>query len=387
MLTEHIVIIGGGVSGLFTFCKLVDIKIDQDNLLPIQVTIIEKNECLGEGLAYKLDYDSHLLNTAAGLFSSMEDENFCLNNQPSFLKWIRQNIDTWASYYPNLNIEEINKNAYLPRGLVGIYLRNVVDFYFNHAIKYGVITTILHQEVVDLTRVNNEKWEVRLKDNKAISCDFAILALGGFFKDPFERLKKYKNYHSTTQSFKNKEKQLLKEESIGIIGTKLSAIDICNILMEFGYNGKIYMASRSGFLPSVKNVHYLYKPKILTMNCIRNLTGNFVKKLKLNDFINLLKSEIEFSSGKPINWNKIFSKKSFKLSWLKWQTALAEKENVLWSSVLASVDDVVIASWNLLSEKDRNLFKKDFAFFWDLYRFSMPLDIAYKLKNLIEQKK
>src|SRR3990167_6290669 len=165
---NRVCIIGGGASGVFTLCNLIDLKMEQDNLSPLHITLIEKNNQLGEGLAYRSDYASNLLNTAAGLLSEMDEhQQFCLKNQPSFLKWVRENESAWRPHCPTIKISDITKNAYLPRLLVGIYLRHLLHFYRQIAPKYQVDIQIMSGEVTDLCRQNPFEWLVTLADKRA----------------------------------------------------------------------------------------------------------------------------------------------------------------------------------------------------------------------------
>src|SRR3989338_6095594 len=346
---HHVGIIGGGASGIFTLCSLLDLKIEEDNLLPLQITLIEKNNMLGEGMAYRGDYTSNLLNTAAGLFSGMNDDrDFPLKNQPSFLKWLRENHAIWRQHCPTLSPSDITKNAYLPRCLVGVYLRSITDFYSKIAHQYNTTIHFIQDEVEDIEADLDwqNAWPTQTHLAKILRC-----------------------------------------KTVGIMGTKLSALDTVGILTSHHYTGKIIMASRSGFLPSVKNMHHAYQPFLLTADTLMHLVKTSSGKLKLNDVINLVKAEMEYASHTAIDWDKLFSKKIFSLKWFQWQIKMAEDNSTLWNSVLASAREFFILSWHWLGRGGKIIFKKQYVFLWETYRFSMPLSTAYELMQLVKSER
>ncbi|EKD78145.1 MAG: hypothetical protein ACD_42C00026G0001, partial [uncultured bacterium] len=171
------------------------------------------------------------------------------------------------------------------------------------------------------------------------------------------------------------------------MGTKLSALDTVGILTSHHYTGKIIMASRSGFLPSVKNMHHAYQPFLLTADTLMHLVKTSSGKLKLNDVINLVKAEMEYASHTAIDWDKLFSKKIFSLKWFQWQIKMAEDNSTLWNSVLASASEFFILAWHWLDRDEKIIFKNQYAFMWETYRFSMPLSTAYELMQLVKSER
>jgi uncharacterized NAD(P)/FAD-binding protein YdhS len=384
---NHVGIIGGGASGVFTVCNLIDRKIETDDLSPLHITLIEKKGVLGEGMAYRSDNNINLLNTAAGLFSEMDDNHdFCLKNQPSFLKWVRENHAAWASYCPEIKINDITKNSYLPRCLVGIYLRHILRFYTTISGKYNVVVDFVYDEAEDILEDNELNLCVVLSSKRTISFSHLVLALGGFLRKSFFEFNYLNNYIDNPWPNSDQLKKILKSKVVGIMGTKLSALDAVAILKSHDYRGKIIMASRSGFLPSVKNRHHVYKPLFLTIDTLKHLVQGSSGKIRLNDLMNLIRAEIEYASKKKIAWEKVLSIKKFSMSWFLWQIKMAKDETTLWQSVFAASGDFFVMAWRLLNDNDKTTFKNNFSFIWETYRFSMPLSIANQITDLIKNK-
>ena len=71
---RHIIVVGGGASGVLLACHLLR---DANNA--ISVTLIEKRQAIGRGMAYSTAQPGHLLNVRAANMSAFADDplHFC----------------------------------------------------------------------------------------------------------------------------------------------------------------------------------------------------------------------------------------------------------------------------------------------------------------------
>lgn len=262
-------------------------------------------------------------------------------------------------------------------------MRHVLRFYTDIARKYNTTIHFMLDEAQDIVFNEEDGWKTILSYQKVLSFSHVILAVGGFLKNNFQHLQHEDNYLDNPWPNKKALEKILSCKTVGIIGTKLGALDAVGILKSHHYAGKIVMASRSGFLPSVKNVHHAYQPILLTKDTLSHLNRN--RKVTLNDVINLVKTEIEYAAQQKIAWQKIEAKKQFLMSWLYWQINMAKNPTVLWQSVLAAASDFFITAWHYLNHTDKLFFMKHYSWIWETYRFSMPLCTANEIVNLIQQ--
>jgi uncharacterized NAD(P)/FAD-binding protein YdhS len=79
---KHIIIVGGGASGVLLACHLF--RNDDDD---IRVTLIEKRPVVGRGMAYSTAQPRHLLNVRATNMSAFADDPL------HFCRWLAENDD------------------------------------------------------------------------------------------------------------------------------------------------------------------------------------------------------------------------------------------------------------------------------------------------------
>ena len=77
---KHIIIVGGGASGVLLACHLL-----RDDDEAIRVTLIEKRPTIGRGMAYSTAQPGHLLNVRATNMSAFADDPL------HFCRWLAEN--------------------------------------------------------------------------------------------------------------------------------------------------------------------------------------------------------------------------------------------------------------------------------------------------------
>jgi uncharacterized NAD(P)/FAD-binding protein YdhS len=77
---KHIIIVGGGASGVLLACHLL-----RDDDEAIRVTLIEKRPTIGRGMAYSAAQPGHLLNVRATNMSAFADDPL------HFCRWLAEN--------------------------------------------------------------------------------------------------------------------------------------------------------------------------------------------------------------------------------------------------------------------------------------------------------
>ena len=104
----HVVIIGGGASGVLLACHLL-----RDRASDISVTLIEKRPRVGYGTAYSTDHPDHLLNVRAANMSAFADD------PGHFTRWLKDSGTT-------LDGREPNSFSFAPRHLYGRYINSLI---------------------------------------------------------------------------------------------------------------------------------------------------------------------------------------------------------------------------------------------------------------------
>ncbi|WP_443971010.1 FAD/NAD(P)-binding protein [Sphingobium sp. CR28] len=219
-LIEHVVIIGGGFSGTLQAINLLRHG-------EARVTLIERASAPGRGLAYGAAHPGHLLNVPASGMSAFPDDPY------HFVRWLQQRgIDNAAT-------------TFAPRLTYGTY---VGDLLANALRGYPDRFVLLHDEAQDVTQHGNGA-RVHLR-SKVIDADVAVLAIGNlapalpakmhglaegrYVPDP---------WHSAALD------GLGPEDTVLILGTGLTMVDVALSLSARPFSGKVVALSRRGLVP------------------------------------------------------------------------------------------------------------------------------------------
>ena len=231
---KHIAIVGGGFSGVMTAVNLARLSTH-----PLQVTVINDRRPAGRGVAYSTRRPQHLLNVAARNMSAFRDD------PDHFLRWLRtrSEFDT----LPEIELRE----RFIPRMVYGDYLRSIMHHHLQSADGMTPVRTeFVAGEVLDIESAGDMAL-LRLADSTTLEADRVVLATGNeppaalpgsealaghpaWMGDPWQPL----------------EQRLPREgESIVVLGTGLTTVDVIISLRAQGWMGSIHAISRHGWFP------------------------------------------------------------------------------------------------------------------------------------------
>jgi uncharacterized NAD(P)/FAD-binding protein YdhS len=214
---ERIAIVGSGFSGIMTAVNLARLS-----TRPLQLTVINSRRPAGRGVAYSTRRPEHLLNVAARNMSAFRDE------PDHFLRWLRTRSE--FDSMPEIELRE----RFIPRMVYGDYLRSIMHHHLQSGDGRTPVTT-----------------DVRLADGTGVEADRVVLATGNeppadlpgsealaghpaWMADPWQPL----------------EKRLPGQgETIVILGTGLTTVDVIISLRALGWMDSIHAISRHGWFP------------------------------------------------------------------------------------------------------------------------------------------
>jgi uncharacterized NAD(P)/FAD-binding protein YdhS len=206
---------------------------------PLQVTVINDRRPAGRGVAYSTRRPQHLLNVAARNMSAFRDD------PDHFLRWLRtrSEFDT----LPEIELRE----RFIPRMVYGDYLRSIMHHHLQSADGMSPVRTeFVSGEVLDIESAGDMAL-LRLADSTTLEADRVVLATGNeapaalpgsealaghpaWMGDPWQPL----------------EQRLPGEgESIVVLGTGLTTVDVIISLRAQGWMGSIHAISRHGWFP------------------------------------------------------------------------------------------------------------------------------------------
>jgi uncharacterized NAD(P)/FAD-binding protein YdhS len=222
-MIRHVAIIGAGFSGTLQAINLL--RHDGP-----RATLIERAPVAGEGLAYGAAYPGHVLNVRASNMSALPDD------PDHFVRWLAANGEGDASA------------TFVQRVTYGAYLRGLLD----QALKTsGDRLTLVRGDVSDVEK-KGRGARVTLTDGQTVDADTAVLAVGNLpphdppgFADAGLSEARYKSDpwdRSVPRGLKD-------DDTVLLIGTGLTMIDIALLLDSSGFKGRVVALSRRGLVP------------------------------------------------------------------------------------------------------------------------------------------
>jgi uncharacterized NAD(P)/FAD-binding protein YdhS len=227
---HSVVIIGGGFAGAVTAIKLLD-----QAAVPLSITIIERREELGRGVAYSTTDPVHLVNGPADIFSLYPDDMQHLS------RWLAANGPE-NGWQPPDNIGASSP----PRYLYGTYVRSEIQ----RAVSQARFGSTLHHVRASAASLVSAPHRIRVTttDGGVIEADEAVLALGVFQPRPAAReaaVARHPLFSANPWDGVALDR-LTASREILIVGASLSMVDAIASLEARGYRGRYRVISRRG---------------------------------------------------------------------------------------------------------------------------------------------
>jgi uncharacterized NAD(P)/FAD-binding protein YdhS len=364
-----IAIVGGGPSAI-SLCKQLCDGHDLHNLTDeLEIIIFEKGKKIGAGLPYSFVDDAYILNLPKDIMEPV------YNDTGHFSAWLLTQSDYSAG------------TLYPPRYFFGRYLEHLAKIIQEEVAHKGIkITYHTEDEVSDVREMQEGSiYEITARSGKYIA-NHIVFATGHMLSSNYLQLKGIKGYEHNPWDA-SLYARLNPDANVGIIGSRLTAIDAALKLKQINHRGKIYMISRMGMLPAVLTREIrTYPLRYLTLKNFSDLTQSGLTKLKLTDLVTLFWREISEAEGVEFNDDTIIksSEEITALNWLTSEINRAEKNDSKWQQVLFAFYAVIPYVWSQLSFSDQQHFLKKYYGLFITYLAAFPLDNAYKILNMLK---
>ncbi|MEQ1921970.1 MAG: FAD/NAD(P)-binding protein [Pyrinomonadaceae bacterium] len=314
---KKITIIGGGASGTLLAVNLLRNAGDGE----LEINLVERRTKIGRGVAFGTEKDSHLLNVPAGRMGAFPDDI------EHFHKWLTKKGHTFDSH------------DFVPRKIFGEYLREVfTDAAENRA--EHITLNLIDDEAVDMS-VNNDSGEVILRSGEIIQADRIVLAFGNFmpphpsvadlsftgsemyFQDPWNS----RLYETITDN-----------NSLFVVGTGLSMVDVALHFHRHGHKGKIYAISTRGLLPAPHELGHTYPA----------FADELKPMTRITDLLKAVRRHIK----------------------------AAESDGSNWRAVIDSLRPATQELWMNLPPAEKRYFKQHLSRYWNVARHRMPAEVS-----------
>ena len=226
--SARVVVVGAGFSGLLTALHLLAQERGP------QVSLIERGDGFGLGVAYGACGAEHLLNVRAGNMSAFPDR------PDHFIDWLRSDAGR----------PDARGDAFVSRRTYGRYLQQLLREAASTERTAGRLDLIA-DEATDLRRLSDGRFEVELGMGRTIEADAVVLAPGApppsrpivdgdglqsprYIADPWSKgaLDAVEPHHR-----------------VMLLGAGLTMVDLVCALTDAGHQGPLLALSRHGLLP------------------------------------------------------------------------------------------------------------------------------------------
>ncbi len=325
---NHIVIIGGGFCGTMTAVHLLE-----KSEGPLSITLFNTGYPPNKGIAFHTYSEGHVLNVPCQNMSAFP------KHPDHFLNWCKTRTELEIS-------EQELAGKFLPRNLYGKYL----DEIFKNALQQkskSIHFEIIHEEVIDIER-SGEQYIISSNSGKNIIANKVVLATGNH-PPPHPHLPN-KQFLESSRYFanpwlENAVDNTEPNETILIIGTGLTMVDVVLGLTEKQFKGKIIALSPNGF--------------------------NILAHKKHHPQRNIL-DELE----PPFDLTKLF-----KLFYKHVRDARLHGESG--ETVVDAVRSQTQIIWQQLSLEDKKRFMVHLRHLWGVARHRLPAEIHNKIQDMI----
>lgn len=323
-----IAIIGGGFAGAAVAAQVL-----RDSSASVSVVLVERSARLGRGIAYGTPCQQHLLNVPAKNMSAFSED------PEHFLRWARVNHDIG-----------VTPGDFLPRQVYGRYVASVLQQETDsHPDRFERV----QDEAVSVRRLDRVT-EVQLRSGQSLFADKLVLALGNFPPgDPRLPGKTPHSQHYVSDPWGPGaladvcSNEICKEEdqSILLIGSGLTSIDVSIALRARGFAGTIHILSRRGLLPQNHRATATWTPF---------WDGNSPKTIR--GLLRLVRTQIKS----------------------------AQKQGSGWRAVIDSLRPFSAAIWQSLSRQERRRFLRHVRPYWEVHRHRVAPEIGIPLVMQIQ---
>jgi uncharacterized NAD(P)/FAD-binding protein YdhS len=220
---KHVVIVGGGASGVLLACHLL-----RDEDAKLRVTLIEKRPTVGRGTAYSTAQAGHLLNVRAANMSAFADD------PQHFCRWLAKNDEAAHGLQPD-------PLSFAQRRVYGRYISELITPLLWRGDRPGRLELVYGQGRCLV--VAPDGVSVGIDDGTVVTGDVAVLATG----HDEARADGPACYVSPWET--PADAGVSRDAAILIRGTGLTMVDYVVSLRANGHRGPIYAMSRRGLLP------------------------------------------------------------------------------------------------------------------------------------------
>jgi uncharacterized NAD(P)/FAD-binding protein YdhS len=325
---KTIAIIGAGFSGTATAVRLLN----QPTSEPLRVVLINRSGQMARGVAYGTQSPEHLLNVPAGNMSALA------HDPDHFVRFCRSLDPAVAS------------GDFVSRKIYGQYLAWLLDEAESRPAQHTSLVRIVG-EVVGIGLGPGEA-ALTLADHRQLRVDRVVLAFGHFppknpeISDPrfYESSRYIRDPWSADAAAR-----LAVAKRVLLLGTGLTAVDVCISLLNGLSERVIYAVSRRGLLPCT---HRPSGPQPRSLDLSERMAST---PATIRSYVHAIRSEAEVRSQQGEDWR----------------------------NVLTAIRRTTPALWTRLPQSERARFLRHVQPYWEVHRHRAAPEPYERFQELI----
>jgi uncharacterized NAD(P)/FAD-binding protein YdhS len=240
--TERVVVIGGGAAGTLTAAHILRAAGPE----PIEVSLLDRGDSFGPGVAYATASPLHLLNVPACRMGGIA------GRPEHFLEWLRGRG------------EEVDPAAFVARGLFGSYLVDLLEAAAREADRARLVRRRGDAVGVSRTSAAGAPLAVELDTGERLEADHVVLAVGPLpGPAPFPVPPDLPSSAFVADPWAPGALPSAGGDSILIVGTGLSMVDVALSLAGGSDRPSLRAVSRHGLLPRI------HRSGLTRLDCFR----------------------------------------------------------------------------------------------------------------------
>ncbi len=316
-------IVGGGFTGTMLAVHLIE-----RSQVPVRILLFDRAAAFGSGVAYSTPNDKHLLNVRVGNMSAYE------SRPEHFIKWLES--------CPQASGSE-PRGPFVSRGLYGQYLRATLSACLAAHPASSMIG--VDSEVLSL-QAGERSVELQTSDGARHTVDRVALCVGNF--PPALPVKPKTGESGEDRYIANPWSgglsRIGNDDSVVLVGTGLTMVDVVLDLHSRGHRGKITAVSRRGFMPLPHREVGPYGAFLAPDSLPKTVAA----------LMRVVRREVEAAAAKGIDWR----------------------------AVLDSMRPQTQALWRGLPIGERRRFLRHVRPYWEVHRHRVAQPVAAEIEEL-----
>ena len=136
----------------------------------------------------------------------------------------------------------------MPRPVVGLYLAGLKERAIRLGRQRGFVIDSIDDDVHEIS-VSGEHYAIKTKGGKLCDARYVYLALGHLERKQTHSYQSHERCYNQPYPIRRLQEEIPKDARVGVIGTRLSAIDVTLGLASAGHTGSVTCISRSVACP------------------------------------------------------------------------------------------------------------------------------------------